>query len=276
MKVIKADEMGLCSGVKRAFSLVEKVYYEKQGKPLFIYGDLAHNKYVIKKIAEGGFITIYKAEDALPGSVVIIRAHGISDTERSILQEKGVEIVDATCPLVLKNQNCMRSSELDVILLGTKGHSETVAVEGASRRTYFVVQDKEDIDSIPNDRKYRVIVQTTFDTARYNMLMDELEARGYSYIVSNSICMASERRRDSIHALKGQVPFLLVVGDNMSANSKALVSEAERIGLEAALIDDENSIEEEMLKQFSVVGVSAGSSAPDEIIERVVRRLEEL
>ena len=276
MKVIKAEEMGFCIGVKRAFSMVENVRANYQGRKLYVYGDLAHNQSVMDRVASYGFDTVYHASDVEPGSVVLVRAHGISDSERKELEARGSEIIDATCPLVLKNQDLMRSSELDVILFGIKGHSETVAVEGAARRKYYVIQDAGDLDCVPNDRKYRVIVQTTLESSRYGMLVDELDRRGFSYIVSNSICMASEKRREAVHLMKGSVPFLYVIGDRKSANSNALVSEALSIGLPSSLIEDQDSIDEDFIRQFDLVGISAGSSTPDSVINKVVRRLEEL
>ena len=276
MRVVKAEEMGICIGIKRAFAMVEDVWRNNGGRPLFVYGDIAHNQHVIDTIREHGFKTIYSASEAPKGSIVVIRAHGISDEERRILDERGVVIVDATCPLVKKNQDLMRSSELDVLLLGIKGHSETVAVEGAARRKYYVIQDAGDLDCVPNDRKYRVIVQTTLESSRYGMLVDELDRRGFSYIVSNSICMASEKRREAVHLMKGRVPFLYVIGDRKSANSNALVSEALSIGLPSSLIEDQDSIDEDFIRQFDLVGISAGSSTPDSVINKVVRRLEEL
>ena len=167
MRVIKAEEMGICIGIKRAFSMLKDVWMNNHGQMIFIYGDLAHNSHVMDSLRKHGFKTIYRASDAVKGSTVIIRAHGISDRERASLVEKGVNIVDATCPLVKKNQDIMRSSEFDVLLLGIKGHSETIAVEGTARRNYYVIQDRKDLDNVPKDRKYRVIVQTTLESGRY-------------------------------------------------------------------------------------------------------------
>ncbi len=276
MRVIKAEEMGICIGIKRAFSMLKDVWMNNHGQMIFIYGDLAHNSHVMDSLRKHGFKTIYRPSDAVKGSTVIIRAHGISDRERASLVEKGVNIVDATCPLVKKNQDIMRSSEFDVLLLGIKGHSETIAVEGTARRNYYVIQDGKDLDNVPKDRKYRVIVQTTLESGRYEMLMRELEDRGFSYVVSNSICMASEMRRESIHKMKGEVPFLYVIGDKKSANSNALVSEARSIGLEAMLLEDDTDIDEAFISRFDSVGITAGSSTPASVIDRVIRRLESI
>ena len=276
MRVVKAEEMGICIGIKRAFAMIKEVWRKNKGKALFVYGDLAHNQHVMDMIRDNGFRTIYSASDAPLDSIVVIRAHGISDSEREILLKRNVQIFDATCPLVKKNQDVMRSSELDVLLLGIKGHSETVAVEGAAKGRYFIIENESDIDIVPNDRKYRVIVQTTLESSRYERLVNELDRRGYSYIVSNAICMASEKRRAAIHGMKGSVPFLCVVGDRRSANSNALVSEAENIGIPSTLVEDEDDIDINLIRQFDTVGISAGSSTPDSVIERVIRRLEEL
>ena len=141
---------------------------------------------------------------------------------------------------------------------------------------YYYIENVEDIDAIPKDRRYRVIVQTTFESEKYSMLLKELDERGYSYIVSNSICMASEKRSEAVRAFKGKVDLLIVIGDKKSANSNALVAEAKGVGLEAFLCEDAYDLDIERLKGVSSVAISAGSSTPDNIIEEVVRRIEEL
>ena len=235
MKVIKAEEMGFCIGVKRAFSMVENVRANYQGRKLYVYGDLAHNQSVMDRVASYGFDTVYHASDVEPGSVVLVRAHGISDSERKELEARG-----------------------------------------AARRKYYVVQDVSDLAEVPNDRKYRVIVQTTFETRRYEMLLEELDRRGILYIVSNSICMASERRRASIRAMKGLVPYIYVIGDPRSANSNALVKEAFDNGIGSSLVESADDIRVEDIRGYETIGVSAGSSTPDDVIDKAVRRLEEI
>ncbi len=268
--------MGLCIGVKRALSLLDGICAKNRGKTLYAYGELAHNSHVIRYVESLGFRTIIDASEAEEGSVVLVRAHGISDSERSKLESNGVEIVDATCPLVAKNQNIMRNSEYPVVVFGIKGHSETLAVEGAAKGEYYVVEDKEDICQIPKDRKYRIIVQTTFETEKCKELMHEMERQGYQYAVSNSVCMASEMRRKAIRDLNGRVDILIVVGDRKSANSNALVAEARSIGLRSELIEDASDVDPHMFDGLSVVGISAGSSTPDDVIDEVVRRIESI
>ncbi len=265
--------MGICFGLSRAFDMLESL---KGKNNAFIYGNIAHNKHIVEHFTSIGFKTIYSPLEAPDGSTVVIRAHGISDEERDALRERRVCIVDATCPLVLNNQSSMRESECDVILVGIKGHSETAAVEGVARRPYFLVENIADIDAVPNDRKYRLIIQTTFDSVRCRLIISELKKRGYEFDQANAICPSSERRREAIHALKGVVPFIYVVGDKGSANSRALVEEARSTGIDSLLIENESGIDLDFIKHFDAVGISAGSSTPDDVVEKVIRRLEEI
>ncbi len=276
MKVVKAGDMGLCSGVRNAIRLAEQVAAGNKGRRMCVYGNLAHNKIVMEHIAGLGMETIFNASDCRPGDVVLIRAHGISDRERSGFEEKGVHIVDATCPLVLRNQKDMRESSLPVILAGIKGHSETIAVEGVAKGPYIIVESPEDLDGIDPGVCYKLIVQTTFETSALEAIVARLDELGIRYVRGNSICRASELRREAIRRLCLDVDFIVVVGDRMSANSNALVAEARRYGKDAILVENPLDLDENMLKGFKTVGLSAGSSTSDAVIEEVERRLLQL
>lgn len=276
MKVIKAKDMGFCSGVRNAIRLAEKVASENPGSTMYVYGNLAHNKIVMEHIESLGMKTIFDTTIPDAGDVVLIRAHGISDKDRAAFEKKGVHIVDATCPLVLRNQRNMRESTLDVILIGIKGHSETIAVEGVAKRPYHLVDSPSDLEGLDNSKVYRAIVQTTFETEKLEAILAKMDELGIRFIQGNSVCRASELRRDSIRHLSSLVDFIIVVGDKMSANSNALVAEARRYGKKAILVENPLDLDENMLKGYQTVGLSAGSSTPDNVIEEVERRLLQL
>lgn len=276
MKVVKAENMGFCSGVRNAIRLAEKVAAENNGQRMYVYGNLAHNKIVMEHIGSLGMETIFDASGSRPGDIVLIRAHGISDRERSAFEEKGVRLIDATCPLVMQNQKAMRESSLPVILAGIKGHSETIAVEGVAKGPYITVESPEDLDGIDSGVCYKLIVQTTFETSALEAIVSRLDELGIRYVQGNNICRASELRRGSIRRLCLEVDFIIVVGDRMSANSNALVAEARRCGKDAILVENPSDLDENMLKGFKTVGLSAGSSTPDAVIEEVERRLLQL
>lgn len=276
MKVIKAGSMGFCAGVRNAVRKAEQLSSECGVDTFYVYGDLAHNNDVMKHIRDIGGCVVYSVMDVPPGAPVLIRAHGITDADRRSLIERGAHIVDATCPNVLNNQNAARESDKPILLLGLEGHSEVVAIEGSISKDYKIIEKVEDVRDIDSSLSYNIIVQTTFDSVKFDQVLAELDSRGVQYKVLTRICMASAIRRKAIVELYNQgVEAIFVVGARRSANTMALLHEAETLGLPSFIIEQAEDVC--MLKcNFSVVGLTAGSSTPDNIIEEVKRRLESL
>ena len=273
MEIIKADVLGFCKGVENAISIVIYTCEEYRGRSIKIYGELAHNKKVIGYIERLGAMTIHSLDEINSSDVVIIRAHGISDAERKYIEKTASVVIDATCPLVLRNQEKMRASALPTLIFGIKGHSETKAVEGVSSSWYKVVTVPEDLDGLDVTEKYSVIMQTTFESSLSSALFARLDSMGISYNVSSSVCYASKKRREALKKLASTCDMIVVIGDRMSANTNALRNEAEGYGVKAVLIEREDEIEESMFSSVRRLGISAGSSAPPFQIDAIIKRI---
>ena len=277
MKVVKASVLGFCGGVRNAVARVCNLAVENPGKTIYVYGDLAHNKFVMDHIRDLGVKVIYSTDAVPEGEIVVLRAHGVPDRERQEFLDRGVIVEDATCPNVLRNQKAARTSSRSLLILGYQGHSEVRAIVGATTgQEYRIVSSIEDLENLDLKKDYDIIVQTTFDSHTFESVIERLDAASVSYHVCTRICLASSMRRKAIAELKDKgVECIIVIGDSASANSKALFAEAEATGLPAYFVTGAEEVDE-TFSRFSSVGVSAGSSTPDIVIDEVVRRLENL
>ena len=269
MEVIKAHSLGFCSGVKLAIGVVESAIKEAQslGVPCYIYGDIVHNAHVMDRIIGAGVIRIESpAEDYAPG-LLIIRTHGISDALRLAFIEKGFQIKDATCPVVLRNQGLVRESEKKVIILGLEGHSEVNSLSGATKNA-LIVDSIDKLSLLDKATSYNAIVQTTFSSSAFEEIKKKILELSLDVTFLNDICKSSQLRRKGVMDLKGKVDALIVVGDRHSANTNELVSIAREMGMIAFLVENANNITSEMTC-YSRIGLTAGASTPDYIYSEV-------
>ena len=206
-----------------------------------------------------------------PG-IVVIRAHGIPDKDRKKLLDSGNEIVDCTCPVVLKGQRLVRESDIPVIILGYKGHSEVYSLCGSSDSDVPVISSLSDLDEILPGR-YRGVVQTTFSKPLLDKLIEKGRGKGIEIELVNTICRASIVRRECVEELAEGVEAVVVVGAQHSANAKELVQTAIRKGCPAFLVENENSIPDEVFA-YNIIGLTAGASTPESQYLKVKERLE--
>lgn len=276
MKVVLAETSGFCGGVRKAVEKVCTVAAENPSSTVYVYGELAHNRTVMEHIFSLGAVVVHSPDEVPPGALVVIRAHGITDADRARLLAKDVVLFDATCPNVLRNQNAARKSTRPILLLGIAGHSEVQAIEGSIGGWYRVVGDVSDLEGLDSSSEYDIIVQTTFDSMRFDAIVAGLDELGIRYRVLTRICLASEIRRKAVLALADKgVDCILIAGDSRSANTKALLREAESTGLPSFLIENVDEVDSRF-SCYSSVGLSAGSSTPDAVIKEIARRLEKL
>ena len=275
MDVLVADCLGFCGGVKHALRLAYMTLRATpvDGIKLYLYGELVHNANVVNDFIKKGASIIGSSNSIREKGTVIIRAHGICDDERKKLEDKGVKIVDATCPVVLKGQSLVRSSLLPVLIFGYKGHSEVTTLVGSRKDGAFVISEENDLFSLEKG-EYNGIVQTTFSTSLLDDLIEKASKMGIRVNVLNEICKASVNRRAGVKKLLDKVDAFVVVGDHNSANTRELVSIVEKAGLKCFLVEDENDISEEIYS-YKRVGLSAGASTPKEIYDRVIKNLED-
>ncbi len=265
-EVVLASSYGFCSGVRSAVSAARKAaeLAREKGIPCYAYGDVVHSRAVMDSLRAAGVRTGYPER----GSFVIIRAHGISDPEREALIQDGMIIADATCPVVLANMEKLRRAA-DPIIIGKASHAEIAALSGS--RQCPVIERLEDLRSLVKG-EYQAIVQTTLSESLLAELIAEGERLGITISPVTSICKASEIRRQALRELIPSVDAIVIAGDRESANTVELHNIAQASGKPSFLVSDPEEIPS--LICYDRVGLSAGASAPDALIEAIQRKIE--
>lgn len=270
MNVIKASRMGFCKGVSHSLEKVREAYSlsVSEGVPCYVYGDIVHNSYVTGALKENGIKSIINPKDVIEPGYVVIRAHGISDQMRTEFIESGFKIIDATCPVVLKNQSLVRNSEHSVVVFGYEHHAEGVSLMGSAKGEVFIVATEADLSKLESGKKYNAVLQTTFSLTLLEKLLRKAKELGLDINLLNTICNASQSRRDSVVALAENVDCILVVGDKKSANTNELHKIAkEHVGA-SFLVEKAEDIPLDVLK-YSCVGITAGASTPSLIYREI-------
>ncbi len=275
MKVFTASPHGFCGGVERAVSLASSALRkaEREKRKLCFYGSLVHNERVCRPFDEYGAVVINDAREAEEGTVVVIRAHGIRDSERSILEEKKVLIIDATCPVVARSQSLVRSSSLPVLIFGYHGHSEVDTLIGSTKGSVDVISSEKDFERLPKV-EYNCVVQTTFSATLSEELLTKAESMGIRINMLNGICKASRERREAVTSLFSFVDGFVVVGDRKSANTRELFDIARGSGKPCFLIPGPEAIPREVYS-LTRVGLTAGASTSEDVFLEVKEKLEE-
>ena len=272
MKVIVPPVYGFCNGVRSAIetAMAAAERAERLGLPCYLYGSIVHNRIVSGEFVKRGVRTIYSPDDVPPG-IVVIRTHGIPDALRSSFAEKGFEIVDATCPVVLRNMALLRSAGSPAVIIGRKGHSEITALSGA-RPDALIIERPSDLRSLCADECWAA-VQTTLSLSLLSSIREEAASLGIRIRELNSICGASESRRKALLSVLPSAVAAVVVGDEESANSRELRDLAAASGKPAYLALFPSDLPDEVFSFPSVV-LTAGASAPDDIFAAMKAALE--
>ena len=275
MQILLANPRGFCAGVDRAISIVENAL-EIYGAPIYVRHEVVHNRYVVDSLRERGAIFIEQISEVPDGAILIFSAHGVSQAVRNEAKSRDLTVFDATCPLVTKvHMEVARASRRgeESILIGHAGHPE---VEG----TMYLVESPEDVFTlnVKNEARLSFMTQTTLSVDDTSDVIDALRQR-FPKIVGprkDDICYATTNRQEAVRALAEQADVVLVVGSKNSSNSNRLAELAQRMGKAAFLIDDATDIQEAWVKEAKCVGVTAGASAPDILVQNVITRLQEL
>lgn len=282
MKIIRASVLGFCFGVRRAVELAEKALAENTDKTVYSLGPLIHNENALRALGEKGLHAVDESHvSEIPdGSVVIIRAHGVAPSVTDALEAKKCKIIDATCPRVKASQKMVErySSENDyVVLTGDRNHGEVIGIAGYAGENFSQLQDFEEAESfnIPDSDGKNVILlsQTTYSPKEFEKIENLFKSRFRNLAVMNTICPATNERQQALLELCSQVDGVLVVGGKNSANTKRLYQTAAANCRLAAHIQSAADIPEAFFN-LKTIGITAGASTPDEIIEEVERKLE--
>ena len=284
MKIILANPRGFCAGVDRAISIVE-LALEIHGAPIYVRHEVVHNRFVVNGLRERGAIFVEELSEVPDGAIVIFSAHGVSQAVRQEAKERNLKVFDATCPLVTKvHMQVARASRkgTKAILIGHKGHPEVEGTMGQYSNDdggIYLIESVEDIARLPvqeND-ELTFMTQTTLsldDTAETIAALKEK----YPAIQGphkNDICYATTNRQEAVRELAKQSDLVLVVGSKNSSNSNRLAELASRMGVKSQLLDDPSDIRADWFDGVQTIGITAGASAPEELVQSIISRLKE-
>ena len=280
MQVILANPRGFCAGVERAIAIVERAL-EKFGAPIYVRHEVVHNKFVCDDLRAKGAVFIEELSEVPVGSTVIFSAHGVSKAVRDEAEARGLKVFDATCPLVTKvhvEVAKMRHQAREVVMIGHKGHPEVEGTMGQSRDGMYLVETAEEVLQLKvnSPGQLSFVTQTTLSVDDASLVISALkehfpEVQGPK---KDDICYATQNRQDAVKVLAEQCDLVIVVGSPNSSNSRRLKEVAVARGVDAYLIDGADEIKPEWLEGKRKVGVTAGASAPEILVQRVVDRLQ--
>jgi 4-hydroxy-3-methylbut-2-enyl diphosphate reductase len=281
-EVILAEPRGFCAGVDRAIDIVERAL-ELHGAPIYVRHEIVHNKFVVESLRNKGAIFIDELDQAPAGAIVVFSAHGVSRAVRAEAQLRDLRIFDATCPLVTKvhiEVAKMHAAGLEIVMIGHKGHPEVEGTLGQAVGRMHLVETPEDVAAlqVDNPENTAFVTQTTLSIDDARRVADALRAKFPSIVEpkKSDICYATQNRQDAVKVLAPDCDVFFVVGSINSSNSNRLREVAERLDCEAYLIDDAQAIRPEWLQDAKKIGITAGASAPEVLVQEVVERLKEL
>ncbi|MBC5683182.1 MULTISPECIES: 4-hydroxy-3-methylbut-2-enyl diphosphate reductase [Ruminococcus] len=277
MEVIRAKTAGFCFGVKRAVDTVyEQLEKASESTTIYTYGPIIHNEEVVKDMKQKGVIVLQsEAElDALTEGTVIIRSHGVEKAIYDKLNAKGIKIVDATCPFVKKIHNIVQKESTNgnyIIIVGNPQHPEVEGIRGWAGIKAVVVQTKEDIDklTIPENEKVCVVSQTTFNYNKFKELVEIILKKSYDVSVLNTICNATKERQTEAQRIAEEVDAMIVIGDKHSSNTQKLFEICKNACKDTYYIQTLDDLDMNQLGSVETVGITAGASTPNNIIEEV-------
>ena len=274
MEVILAKSSGFCFGVKRA---VDKVYEQtEKGKKIYTYGPIIHNEEVVKDLEKKGVKVLESKEElkALSEGSVVIRSHGVPKEIYDLIEEKGLECIDATCPFVKRIQNLVQQESEEgrrIIIVGNNGHPEVEGIKGWSKTTAVVIESQEEAENFKakEDEKLCIVSQTTFNYKKFKELVEIFQKKGYDIIVANTICNATEERQKEASELAAKVDAMIVIGGTHSSNTRKLYELCKSECENTYYIQTLENLQLELPNSVELVGITAGASTPNKIIEEV-------
>ena len=282
MQVLLANPRGFCAGVDRAIEIVERALV-LHGAPIYVRHEVVHNKFVVNDLRTKGAVFVEELAEVPSGSTVIFSAHGVSQDVRREAEARGLKVFDATCPLVTKvhvEVAKMRDQGREIVMIGHRGHPEVEGTMGQSEGGMHLVEGPDDVASLKvgDENNLAYVTQTTLsmdDAARTVMALK----KRFPKIVGpkkDDICYATQNRQDAIKTLAQRCDVVIVVGSPNSSNSNRLREVAEQLGVPAYMVDNATELQPEWVAGKKVVGVTAGASAPEVLVQAVIERLRGL
>jgi len=281
-EILLAQPRGFCAGVDRAIEIVERAL-KQFGAPIYVRHEIVHNAYVVADLRAKGAIFIEDLDDVPAGNTLVFSAHGVSKAVRAEAEARGLSIFDATCPLVTKvhvEVAKMRKQGCEIVMIGHDGHPEVEGTMGQTEAGMYLVETVEDVQQLQvnNPDQLAYVSQTTLSVDDTAEIIDALKQRFPNIIEpkKGDICYATTNRQEAVKFMAPQVEVVIVVGSPNSSNSNRLREVAEKKGTPAYMVDNASQIDPNWLQGKQRVGVTAGASAPEVLVEAVIARLKEL
>ncbi|MBL8709305.1 MAG: 4-hydroxy-3-methylbut-2-enyl diphosphate reductase [Rhodospirillaceae bacterium] len=282
MRVVLAQPRGFCAGVERAIEIVERAI-ERFGPPVYVRHEIVHNRHVVEGLRAKGAVFVEELDEIPEGRFAIFSAHGVSKAVVQDAHERGLNVIDATCPLVSKVHNegtRYANQDRQVILIGHAGHPEVEGTMGQVPGGVLLISTAQDVAAleVKDPDKLAYVTQTTLSVDDTRAVIEALKARFPSIVGPDTkdICYATQNRQTAVRELAKEVDVILVVGAPNSSNSNRLKELAEELGVRSYLIEDASQLSQDWLEGVSAVGVTAGASAPDVLVQDLVAKLKRL
>jgi 4-hydroxy-3-methylbut-2-enyl diphosphate reductase len=282
IEVVLAKPRGFCAGVDRAIAIVERAL-EVHGAPIYVRHEIVHNKFVVEDLRAKGAVFVEELAEVPAGGTVIFSAHGVALAVRKEAEARGLRVFDATCPLVTKvhvEVSRMREQGREVIMVGHKGHPEAEGTMGQTDSGMYLVETEEDVArlQVADPQRLAYVTQTTLSMDDAERIVKALRARfpGIVGPKKDDICYATQNRQDAVKFMAPRCDVVIVVGSTNSSNSNRLREVARNLGREAYLVDSADELRAEWLAGARTIGVTAGASAPEVLVQDVLHRLQEL
>jgi 4-hydroxy-3-methylbut-2-enyl diphosphate reductase len=282
MDLLLANPRGFCAGVDRAIEIVERAL-ALHGAPIYVRHEVVHNKFVVEGLKAKGAVFIEDLADVPPGSILIFSAHGVPQSVRHEAEARNLTVFDATCPLVTKvhvEVSRMREQGKEIVMIGHKGHPEVEGTMGQSTGGMYLVESPADVQQlqVQDESNLAFVTQTTLSVDDASVIIAALKVRfpGITGPRKDDICYATQNRQDAVKLLAQQCDVVIVVGSPNSSNSNRLREVARNMNVPAYLVDNASELQAEWLAGKRHVGISAGASAPEVLVQEVVARLQAL
>lgn len=283
MNIILAKPRGFCAGVTRAIETVERAL-TKFGPPVYVRHEIVHNKFVVESLRKKGAIFVSEVDQIPQGAITIFSAHGVSDKVEEDAIARGLDVIDATCPLVSKVHREAKKYEeegYELILIGHRGHPEVEGTSGRVKKEVILVTNEEDARNVKvkNPEKLSYVTQTTLSVDDTKKIVEVLEKRFPQMqqgLATKDICYATQNRQDAVRSLSKMVDVILVIGAQNSSNSNRLRDLGEECGLPSYLINGAQDLKIEWFKNVDRVGLTAGASAPEVLVQDVIEKIKEI
>ncbi len=281
MDLLLANPRGFCAGVDRAIEIVERAL-NLHGAPIYVRHEVVHNKFVVDGLRNKGAIFIEDLDNVPAGSILIFSAHGVSQAVRRDAEARGLTVFDATCPLVTKvhlEVSRLRRQDKEIIMIGHKGHPEVEGTMGQTDTGMYLVESPQQVAQlrVKDEQNLAYVTQTTLSVDDASAIIAALKNR-FPFIngpKKDDICYATQNRQDAVKLLLEKCDVVIVVGSTNSSNSNRLREVAANVGIPAYLVDDANGLQAEWFAGKKHVGVTAGASAPEILVQGVIERLQQ-